>query len=130
MITSADCYTVIPPPKILRHFLILKKATRDLNPRTLPFCVQMAQMQTYQIYVLYLLTGNLLKWVLVLCFYLFSHANFSKYTLYFPGFIFHIHALCRIYFVDEKLYFDHKGVLVLHLSIECFVQCFNCCRFS
>ena len=38
--------TVIPHPKISRYFLILKKATRDLNPRALAFFVQMVQMHT------------------------------------------------------------------------------------
>ena len=40
-------FTVISPPKISRYFLIVKKATRDLNPRALAFCVQMVQMHTY-----------------------------------------------------------------------------------
>ena len=40
----------------------------------------------YYIYLIYFklfCIVSVQKWVLVLCFYLFSHANFSKYTLYF-----------------------------------------------
>ena len=73
------------------YFLLLKKATRALNGRALPFCVQMVQIVgipymyatfIYLIYIILFFIVSVQMWVLVLCF-LFIFLDFSKYALYF-----------------------------------------------
>ena len=63
------------------------------------------------------------KWVFVLCFYLFSHAKFSKYIhCIFPGFILKMHALCTIFWWMKNDTSIIKAYSIGFTSLDC-------CRF-
>ena len=71
------------PPKSPRYFLILKKATRALNGRALPFCVQMVQnvdMSDHYIFAMYLLN------LTYIVFYRFGSnvGTCIGFSIYFP----------------------------------------------